>query len=307
MADVVIAIPTFRRPRGLARLLASLADLRTCVNVTVIVGDNDAAIHQGQDLCAQTRARGYRWPLECIVVAERGIAQNRNALVAAALEKSSTEFLAMLDDDEWVEPDWLDALLETRSLFAADAIEGPVRGVHEDGSAAQDYAGVASHRGASGPVECIEGAGNVLIARSALERLSSPWFDPAFALSGGEDKDFFQRLKAQGARFAWSAEAVSYTAVPESRTGLKWTLARAYGVGNSDMRVFLKHQAGPGSMLREIAKIAGALLLSPPAALLHWANPDRRLKALSKLYRAAGKTAALFGSHYQEYSVIHGE
>ena len=307
MVEVVIAIPTYRRPRGLARLLASLAELETRANLTVLVGDNDAENHLGRDLCDVVHRIGYRWPLEAIVVAERGIAQNRNALVAAALEKPSMQFLAMLDDDEWVEPGWLDALLGAQQRFAADAVEGPVLGMSAEGGDAEDYAGVATHRGASGIAETIEGAGNILIARTALERLEPPHFDPQFALSGGEDKDFFLRLKAHGARFAWSAEAVSYTAVPESRKGLGWTLARAYSVGNSDMRIFLKHHAGQGAMLRELIKIGAALLLSPPVALILWTSPNRRLEALRKLFRAAGKTAALFGSHYQEYSVIHGE
>ena len=118
MAEVTIAIPTFRRPRGLARLLSSLADLKTDARVSVLVGDNDAGSHIGRDLCDAARRTGYRWPLEAIVVSERGIAQNRNALVAHALQRREMQFLVMLDDDEWVEPDWLDALLAARERFA---------------------------------------------------------------------------------------------------------------------------------------------------------------------------------------------
>lgn len=307
MADVTIAIPTFRRPRGLSRLLSSLAELETTANVTVLVGDNDADGHLGRDLCEAFARSGYRWPLEAIVVSERGIAQNRNALVARALERSGMQCLAMLDDDEWVEPGWLDALLETAARFEADAVEGPVLGMLERGGEMEAYGGVASHRGPTAAVDIIEGSGNVLIARGVLDRMARPHFDPAFALTGGEDKDFFLRLKAQGARFAWCAEAVSYTAVPPSRADLRWALARAYGVGNSDMRIFLKHGAGPRAFALELGKIAASLLLSPLMALILLASPTRRLAALRKLFRAAGKTAALFGSHYQEYSVIHGE
>ncbi len=307
MPDVTIAIPTFCRPKGLARLLSSLADLRTDAKVTVLVGDNDAANPVGRDLCDATRRTGYRWPLEAIVVSERGIAQNRNALVAHALQRPEMQHLVMLDDDEWVEPDWLDALLAARARFDADVVEGPVVGIDEDGASAGSYGGVAGHRGASGPVDIIEGSGNILISREVLDRIPPPHFDPQFALTGGEDKDFFLRLKAMGTRFAWAADAVSYTAVPATRANLKWALARAYGVGNSDMRIFLKHRSGPAAMAVELGKIGGALLLSPVLALILAASPNRRLHALRKLFRAAGKTAALFGSHYQEYSVIHGE
>src|SRR5258708_1379672 len=111
MPNVTVAIPTFKRPRGLERLLEALARLDTGACVTVLVADNDAQGHEGADLCAAIRARGYRWPIRSTVVAQRGIAQARNALVEVALADARMEYLAMLDDDEWPEPHWLNALL----------------------------------------------------------------------------------------------------------------------------------------------------------------------------------------------------
>lgn len=306
MADVTIAIPTFHRPKGLARLLDSLAKLETAADVMVIVGDNDAEGRQGFSVCELLKANGYRWPLDAIVVPERGISQNRNALVARALSRPAMQFLVMIDDDEWVQPLWLDAFLRTRSQFQADAVEGRVVAVFKDGTT-RYYEGVTSDRGSSGPIDLLQSTANVLVARRALEQLTPPHFDLQFALSGGEDKDFFVRLKSQGARFAWSADAFIYADVPASREGARWALARAYRAGNSDMRVFLKHHTAFAPVLREIAKIGGALLLSPLMAVIFLADANRRRAALRKFVRAAGKAAALFGSHYQEYSVIHGD
>ena len=307
MPDVTIAIPTFRRPKGLARLLASLAALETEAGVSILVGDNDGEERRGFELCETLRRSGYRWPLEAFVVKERGISQNRNALVARALTRPAMQILVMVDDDEWVQPHWLDAFLRTQSAFRADAVEGLVIAVFEDGTTTRHYEGVTGDLGPSGPMTMLQSSANILVTRRALEQMAPPHFDLQFALSGGEDKDFFVRLKAQGARFAWSAEAVIYADVPATRAGAKWAFARAYRAGNSDMRVFLKHRANIVSMMREIAKIAGALLLSPLLVLILAASPNRRRAALRKFFRAAGKTAALFGSQYQEYSVIHGE
>jgi hypothetical protein len=153
----------------------------------------------------------------------------------------------------------------------------------------------------------LEGAGNILVTRDMLARMQPPWFDPQFALTGGEDKEFFLRLKAQGARFAWSAEAVSYTEVPATRGGLKWTLTRAYGNGNSDMRILLKHRRAAPAMAVEFAKIVAALIVSPLLALVWFASPPRRLGALRTFSRALGKLGALFGHRHQEYAVIHGQ
>ena len=305
MAEVTIAVPTFRRPKGLERLLAALANIETDANVRVLVADNDAGDHQGFDLCNKI-AGTYRFPLEAIIVSERGIAQVRNALVARSLESPNMQFLAMLDDDEWPLREWLSELLRVQHETGAQAVEGAIDSVHEGETLAR-FEGVARPRGPSGLTDMLEGAGNILLTRAALESISTPWFDTAFALTGGEDKDFFLRLKQSSTRFAWAAEALATTEVPATRMGLKWTLQRAFSVGNSDMRIFLKHESGWPARARECAKIAGALLLSPVLFLILMASPNRRALSLRVFFRAIGKLAALFGSTYHEYAVIHGE
>ncbi|HEY4940803.1 MAG TPA: glycosyltransferase family A protein [Rhizomicrobium sp.] len=309
MPEVTVAIPTFRRPRGLERLLEALARLETTACMTVLVADNDCEKHEGSDQCAAMRARGYRWPLRSLVVPQRGIAQVRNALVEVALGDARMDFLAMLDDDEWPEPHWLEALLREQAKTGAGVLQGSILFDFEDkpDAWAKTFDGMSDIRHASGPVEMLQGAGNLLMTRAALQALPGAKFDPAFALTGGEDSDFFVRLKALGTRFAWSDEAVAHTFVPATRTSLKWALSRAYGVGNSDMRVFLKYRPSLLARLSELAKIASALLLSPLLFVILAFDANRRADALRRMFRAAGKATALFGRQYNEYSVIHGE
>jgi hypothetical protein len=59
-------------------------------------------------------------------------------------------------------------------------------------------------------------------------------------------------------------------------------------------------------MAFEFAKIAGALLLSPFQLAVNAASPLSRTAALCRLWRAAGKIAAICGAHYAEYATIHG-
>jgi GT2 family glycosyltransferase len=308
MPDVIVAVPTFKRPRSLKRLLDALARLDTHAKISVLVADNDAEHHEGLDLCAGLGA-AYRWPLEAFVVPERGIAQVRNALVARALRYKKVRFVAMLDDDEWPSPDWLDAFLKVQDETGADALQGSILFARAPGQAdwAANREGVSDIRHATGPVDMLQGAGNLLLTRACLESLTAPWFDPAFALTGGEDRDFFVRLQRAGKRFAWADEAIAHGEVPAIRLSLRWVLARAYGVGNSDMRVILKHWPGTGRLAREWAKIAGAVLLSPVLFVILAAKPNRRFDALALLFRAAGKASAMFGRHYDAYSVTHGE
>jgi succinoglycan biosynthesis protein ExoM len=307
--SVTVAIPTFRRPQGLARLLSALAKLDTKASVTILVADNDADGHEGLDLCEATRGASYRWPIRAVIAPQRGIAQVRNTLVEAALVDPKMQFVAMLDDDEWPEPHWLDALLREQAATGADVLQGSILFAFEDkpDAWAETFDGMSDIRHASGPIDMLQGAGNLLIARAALEMLAAPRFDPAFALTGGEDRDFFMRLKAAGAHFAWSDEAVAHTFIPASRSSMKWALSRAYSIGNSDMRVFLKYGPSAAQRTREMAKIAGALLLSPLLFVILAFDANRRADALRRMFRAAGKVAALFGRQYNEYSVIHGD
>jgi GT2 family glycosyltransferase len=214
----------------------------------------------------------------------------------------------MLDDDEWPEPDWLDAFLRVQRATGADALHGAILREFErkPGPWALNCEGIAPMRGATGRVDMIEGSGNIIVRRACFEGLAKPCFDPAFALSGGEDRDFFERLRRQGRRFAWCDEAVVHAWVPASRANLRWALSRAYRVGNSDMRVFLKHKNSLAMRMREMAKIAGALLLFPLLFVILGFASNRAVDALRKLFRAAGKIAAIRGRYYDEYAVTHG-
>ena len=231
-----------------------------------------------------------------MIAPRRGIAHVRNTLIEEAL-KDDARFVAMIDDDEWPDTNWIDGFLHVAGQTGAGVLQGSILFSH---SAQADIIR------ASGPADMLQGAGNLLIARTVLEAMPRPWFDPAFALGGGEDHDFFVRLKAEGVRLAWADEARCFGEVPESRARLSWMLARAYSIGNSDMWVLLKHRPGLQSRLAELAKVAAVLLLVLPAAAALAATP-RRVLPLEKLFRAFGKLAAIFGARHQEYAVIHGE
>lgn len=300
MAETVaICIPTFRRPRMLKRLLDTIARLKTGARICVLVADNDAEKHAGFDLCLSLAF--YPWPLTAVIAQSRGIAHARNALIEEAL-KSEARFIAMIDDDEWPQEDWIDQFLAAAHATGADVLQGSI--LFGNQTAADGHGDI---REPTGPIAILQGAGNLLIRRAVLEEMQTPWFDPEFALSGGEDRDFFVRLKHAGKHFAWADEARAHGDIPRSRANLGWLLARAFSVGNSDMHVLLKHRPGTFRLLIELLKITASLLLSPFAAVILAASPNHRAVPLQKLLRAAGKLSAMAGMRYNEYAVIHGE
>jgi len=119
---VVICVPTFRRPDQLMSLLASLCGLvlpETTADIEVLIVDNDIN-ESARPLC---EAAVLPWPLRYFVEPNRGIAQVRNA---ATKHSAGAGWIAFVDDDEVVEPEWLCNLIRTQLRFHADIVAGPV-------------------------------------------------------------------------------------------------------------------------------------------------------------------------------------
>src|SRR3546814_16979127 len=106
MANSIVCIATCNRPQGLRRTLESLAAQQTRHNLEVLVADNDAARKEGLAVVEQLASKGYRWPIEAVLVADRGIPLVRTALVPAALARPGTPHVSHLGVDGAAPPGW---------------------------------------------------------------------------------------------------------------------------------------------------------------------------------------------------------
>ncbi|MGZ6792285.1 MAG: glycosyltransferase, partial [Mycobacteriales bacterium] len=95
--ELTVVLPTYRRPRSLARALAGLAAQDDPPPYRLVVVDNDPAPHDPPDL-----PPGARLVHEAVP----GAAAARNRGIA----ETDTPLLAMLDDDVVPDPGWLRAL-----------------------------------------------------------------------------------------------------------------------------------------------------------------------------------------------------
>lgn len=311
MARVCIAIATCKRPHMLARALSSVEKLATAHDVFVVVADNDADSRAGAAVVADRRRGGYRFPLAAIVVAERGISQARNALVAEAFGAAGgagkADAIAFVDDDQWVEPGWLDALLAMQQATGADVVGSDVRPEFEAPPPAwAARSGAYRDRGGHGPVAIIYGTNGTLVSTRAVARLALPWFDPAFGLTGGGDSELFHRLRDAGASFARAGDAVIHEVYPPSRVTLRWALQRAFRIGLSDTRIVLAHHGLGRALRRHVPLIFGAVALAPLLLLARTGRTGAQVDALCTVARACGKVAALSGYRFKEYAVTHG-
>lgn len=301
--SVLVGIPTHRRPELLRQCLESIAaqtgDLPL---VRVFVADNDAKGREGVALVDEIAAT-YRFPISATTVAEPGISAVRNAILAEA-RRGGDEFIAMIDDDETADTDWLAELVETQKRYDAEIVGGPcIFRFGPEVSDAFKQAFWVDPRPA-GPTNVLYATNNVLITRMVLGKLNWPQFDTAFGLTGGGDKEWFARVRNLGATFAWAPDAVASEQVPPERTSVGWFLRRQLRVGMNELQICWRHGGK-----REFLKLliyAGATIVLAPILAVWMISPNHRYPLLRRVARAVGRLAAVVGLQYREYAGRHG-
>lgn len=296
---VAVCIATFRRPEGLAALLASLGRLtfaRQQPLVFVVVSDNDA-----RESARTAAAAPLPWDLHYVVEPERNISRARNRAVRRALEVG-TDFVAFVDDDETVCAHWLDELLDAQGCFGADAVQGRVVPSFAPGTPAwlagsPAFAVSPPPRGTLIPVASTN---NVLVAARLLA--ADEPFDPAFGVSGGEDSFFFIRAAREGARIVAAPAAVTREHFGPARAHAGWVLRRSFRGGNTALRCEYALPARRRAVARRLAwatvrlGVSAALLPASPLLGRAWV-----LRALSAVGYGLGCWAAVGGYSYLEY------
>jgi succinoglycan biosynthesis protein ExoM len=300
---VVIAIPTFRRPDQLAHLLTALAALKDAPRRHVVLADNDAAGQAGIARAAEMAAAGYALPIDSFVVAEKGLCTVRNALLARALEVPGMTHVAMIDDDEWPDPQWLAALLRQMAATGADVVAGPVLSHFQGRRPA--WAGETlvfrPEQRPAGRTDMLWGSNNLIVSRACLERSGPPWFDPAFNATGGEDVDLFTRWRKEGRIFAWAPDAPVNEWVPPERAQLGWVMRRMWRIGGTDVRIARKGRPGAMQGLLLAGRCMALLGLRTAALPLTLVPGTNRVDHAGQWVKSCGRIAALLGYGYREY------
>src|SRR5258707_11315236 len=124
--EIVVCIPSFRRPRHLRLTLASLANQRTDRRFAVVVVENDAAKRESVPVAIEFLRAG-KIPGLCVVEPRQGNCRAINAAFETALASfpAATKLL-MIDDDEIASPEWLERMVGAAEATVADLVGGPV-------------------------------------------------------------------------------------------------------------------------------------------------------------------------------------
>ncbi|WP_022683969.1 glycosyltransferase family 2 protein [Sphingobium bisphenolivorans] len=306
MPAIWIGVPTFRRPKQLRHLLETLPAMADRHDVMLLVADNDPVAQEGAAVVRAMQAEGYRLPVTLLTVPNPGLCAVRNAITETALGDPAMRFLAMIDDDEWPQPGWLDALLICQAQVGADVVAGPVDScfIGSPPRWARETLVFRPEQRPWGSTGMLWASNNLLVTRRALERLGVPWFDPRFNRSGGEDLDFLARLYEAGARFGWSPDArVSEWVTPE-RARLSWVLRRMWRIGCTETmarRKALPGCIGSARLLARSLAILGLRTVGLAAMLLPGA---RRVDIAGQWIKSWGRLYALAGGAQSHYGAL---
>lgn len=300
---VVICIPTFKRPISLTRLLDSISLLKTDFKFQVLVADNDGLKKDGFELVNKYK-KNSSFELNTFVVHKQGISYVRNELMLIAFEKYNADFIAMVDDDETVDSNWLQALIDMKHETGADAVTGIIypEFPFEPPKWTNNNNLYWRRSDLNGLIPLIQGTGAVLLSRSFWTKNKDLMFDHAFGLTGGEDKEFFMRMKEKGATFACSKNAISYEYYGEERITKKWALDRAYRIGSADTRIQLQRI----SRLKLVPKVISSYIYSMLKLGVFFIFLRNNMLLKQNYYRQLGKLNALFGNPPESYKNTDG-
>jgi succinoglycan biosynthesis protein ExoM len=282
---ICACVCTYKRPEMLGRLLAALAEQKTEGQFTfsVVVVDNDRS--RSAEATVSKFKDELLLAIDYFVEPRQSIALARNK----AIENARGDFIALIDDDEFPEANWLHELLKACNEHQVSGVLGPVKRYFDAKPPDWILKGKFYDRptGRTGTIVEWKSArtGNVLLRKQVFVEGQRP-FRPEFR--AGEDQDFFRRMIDIGHSFVWCNNAIAYEVVPEMRWKRRFMLKQAL------LRGATARQQPLG--IRDIAKSiiavpAYAILL--PVALVcgqHWF-----MTFLVKLCDHAGKLVALAG------------
>jgi succinoglycan biosynthesis protein ExoM len=298
-SDIVIGIPTFRRPELLAALLESLLPELEARPAQVIIADNDC----GVDAPAVVEAFKEKWPhIVCIPVSARGVAQVRNALVSAAAQlMPGWEWLLMLDDDGVVTQGWMSRLLATGTEFDVHLVGGPVEGVLPNGAnmLARNSIFASRRRWRTGLVPTLNTTQNLAISRRTLQLIQEPLFRNEYGASGGEDYDLFRRVAHSKGRIAWCDEAVVIEPAQADRLTVRSLLQRYATTGAYMVAIDRSYDGSLSVWIQALKGMITSCVRALLAALTLKSN--RFAQSVLAVSHYSGRMAGLLGVKTSRY------
>lgn len=297
---ITIGICTFRRHINLAKLLASISRLEvgSDITVSVVIVDNEPS--PSAEHVVDAARTHVPWPLHYIHEPEPGIPFARNRILK---EAGGEGFLALVDDDETVDPLWMKNLIAAQLKTQAHFVQGPVvMSVAKTND--EWWLGTAFFRQNSfEDLTQIKEAwtNNVLIDLKFITQ-TGILFEPLLRFEGGEDTLFFQDMVAKGGEGRFVNDAVVYEEQNQDRLTWSWGISRQYRYGITRAKTAILRRskvAAVGYCFLRGGVMIGLGIFSLPRSLFN--GRTGLVEGAALIARGAGVFAGYFGKGYDGY------
>ena len=290
MLRLTLLIPTFNRSRELLRALRSVAEqtLDPALWECVIVDNNSA--DDTADAVARFAEEHPTLQIRRVVEPKAGVSHARNR----GLQEARTELIASIDDDERINPDFLEAYLRFFDTHPEANIAGG-KIIAEYPSGRPTWMSRWTERPIANPMDygeeirpfpkgALPGGGNMAFRRSVALRYG---FDTQLGrvggkLIGGEENDFFLRLVASGETLWYVPQAVMWHIIPAEKLTPDYLDRLSYHIGISQRRRALRDGKLPRALVAECAKWVATLLLVLTMSPRKWVRVVRMRHQISR-------------------------
>ncbi len=270
MIRLSLIIATYNRSRQLLTTLHSVAaQSAPADDWECVVVDNNSSDDTSQRV-GTFAAEHPRLNIRCVVERRQGLSHARNCGIAC----STGEYIAIIDDDERIVPDFISAYIDLFDTHPEAASAGGAI-IAEYETARPRWMSRYTERPIANPIDLghsvrefpagrIPGGGNMAIRRSAIERYGG--FDTSLGrcgatLAGGEESDLFERLANAGERCLYTPRAVMYHIIPPQKLSRDYFVRLSYNTGLSQRRRAILHRRLCRLRLGEFVKWLATLCL----------------------------------------------
>ncbi len=261
MRELSLIIATYNRASWVVQTLESVVAQSAAPELWECVVVNNNSTDETVRVVERFIEAHPEFDIRLVTETKQGLSHARNC----GIESSCAEVIAIIDDDEVINEEFIEAYID---LFARHPEVASAGGkiIPRYRSSRPQWMSKYTERPIANPIDLgeseqpfpkgmIPGGGNMAIRRSALARYGA--FDPNLGrrgelLIGGEENDLFQRL-AQGGEVCWYCpRAVMFHIIPDEKLTREYLDRLSYNIGVSQ-RIRAKIE-GRGYVVPEAVK-----------------------------------------------------
>jgi len=225
-----VCVATFKRPELLKKLIQSLFEQKNIDDILLEINIVDNDVEKSAEIIVSEFSNTSSKAISYYSQPIQNISLTRNM----ALDKSSGQYIAVIDDDETADNYWIRNLIDAIRKFNADAVFGYVVPDFDSEIAPwkKQREIFFEQLGETGNSPTSYPTTNCMIKADKVNKYNIR-FDPKYGLSGGEDQIFFRSLSKYEVKFVVCMEAITYEKISMHRAKLKSILKRAIHQGNA--------------------------------------------------------------------------